>query len=93
MEFQSNVGVSADPQHGSVGVGVLSTIGFAGSVAIVAVANKFYAYGGSGELTTPQPPTLLFTFPSPSANSSVPVSTALDVTNILKSKKKQVRED
>ncbi|GMH56545.1 hypothetical protein TrST_g9044 [Triparma strigata] len=86
VEFQSNVGVSADSQHESVGA--LSTIGFTGSIAVAAVGSKFYAYGGSGELTTPQPPTLLFSFPSPSNATSAPISTALDVTNVPKSKKK-----
>ncbi|GMH49579.1 hypothetical protein TL16_g00557 [Triparma laevis f. inornata] len=87
VEFQSNVGVSADSQNSPVDA--LSTIGFTGSVAVVAVGGNFYAYGGSGELTTPQPPTFLFSFPSPSNASSAPVSTALDVTNVPKSKKKQ----
>ena len=48
MEFQSNVGVSADSQNSPADA--LSTIGFTGSVAVVAVGSKFYAYGGSGEV-------------------------------------------
>ena len=60
LSFQPNVGTTGDTIEP---VGTLALVGEGGGVAIVVVGCRFFAYGGSGEGATAQPPTLLYTFP------------------------------